>query len=56
MLQNDIDDILLHDVAVTRSIDELHENGEDVIRLDSKTFPHVIDENNLVFIDFYASR
>lgn len=55
MLQNDIDDKLLHDVAVTRSIEELHENGEDVIRLDSKTFQYAISENNLVFVDFYAS-
>ena len=55
MLQNDIDDLLLHDVAVTKSIEDLHENGEDVIRLDLKTFRYALDENHLVFVDFFTS-
>lgn len=55
MLQKDVEDILLHDTAVTKSIEDLHENSEDVIRLDSKTFRYALDENNLVFVDFFAS-
>lgn len=55
MRQKDVEDILLHDVAVTKSIEDLHENGEEVIRLDSKTFRYALDESNLVFVDFFAS-
>ena len=55
MFQNDIDEKILHDVAVTKSIEDLHENGEDVIRLDSKIFRYALDENDLVFVDFFAS-
>lgn len=55
MLQKDVEEILLHDAAVTKSIEDLHENGEEVIRLDSKTFRYALDENNLVFVDFFAS-
>lgn len=55
MLQKDVEDILLHDAGVTKSIEDLHENGEEVIRLDSKTFRYALDENDLVFVDFFAS-
>jgi len=55
MRQKDVEDIVLHDVAVTKSIEDLHENGEEVIRLDTKTFQYALDENNLVFVDFFAS-
>jgi len=53
--QTDIEEISLHDTAVTKSIEELHESGEEVIRLDSKSFQYALDENNLVFVDFFAS-
>ena len=55
MNQNDVEDILLHDSAVTKSIEDLHENGEEVLHLDSKTFSYALKENNLVFVDFFAS-
>ena len=55
MNQHDVEDILLHDSAVTTSLEDLHENGEEVIRLDQKTFSYALGENNLVFVDFFAS-
>jgi len=55
LAQKDIEEIALHDAAVTKSIDSLHENGEEAIRLDSKTFQYALNENNLVFVDFFAS-
>ncbi|VEU35322.1 unnamed protein product [Pseudo-nitzschia multistriata] len=53
--QKDIQDIALHDAAVTKSIEDLHVNGEDAIRLDSKTLGYALHENDLVFVDFFAS-
>lgn len=53
--QTDVEDIVLHDAAVTKSIEDLHESGEEVIRLDSKTFQYALNENDLVFVDFFAS-
>lgn len=55
MAQNDIGAIALHDTAVTKSLADLHENGEEVIKLDSKTFQYALNENSLVFVDFFAS-
>lgn len=55
MNQNDVEDILLHDSAVTKSLEDLHENGEEALRLDSKTFGYTLNENNMVFVDFFAS-
>lgn len=55
MNQRDVEDIVLHDSAVTKSIEDLHENGEEVLHLDSKTFSYALSENNLVFVDFFAS-
>jgi len=33
----------------------LHESGEEVIRLDSQSFPYALRSSNLVFVDFFAS-
>lgn len=55
MNQHDVEEILLHDSAVTKSLEDLHENGEEAIRLDQKTFSFALKENNLVFVDFFAS-
>eukprot|EP00531_Pseudo-nitzschia_arenysensis_P001896 CAMPEP_0116147214 /NCGR_PEP_ID=MMETSP0329-20121206/17629_1 /TAXON_ID=697910 /ORGANISM="Pseudo-nitzschia arenysensis, Strain B593" /LENGTH=518 /DNA_ID=CAMNT_0003643115 /DNA_START=64 /DNA_END=1620 /DNA_ORIENTATION=+ len=55
MNQHDVEEIVLHDSAVTQSLEDLHENGEEAIRLDSKTFSYALGENNLVFVDFSAS-
>ena len=55
MNQRDIEEISLHDTAITKSIEDLHENGEEVVRLDSNTFQYALDENTLVFVDFFAS-
>lgn len=48
-------DMVLHDTAVTKSIEALHESGEEVIRLDSQSFPYALRSSNLVFVDFFAS-
>lgn len=53
--QNDVEEIALHDPAVTKSIEELHESGEVAISLDETTFKFALNENDLVFVDFYAS-
>lgn len=50
--QNDID---LFDETVTESIEELHANGEDAISLDGDTLEFAKNENEFLFVDFYAS-
>jgi hypothetical protein len=48
-------DIKLFDDAVTSSIEQLVENGEDAVSLDSTTFPYALNENQFLFLDFFAS-
>jgi len=48
-------DITLKDETVTQSIEELHENGEDAVSLDEKTLQFARDENDYLFVDFFAS-
>ena len=48
-------DIALFDKAVTETIEDLHENGEDAISLDAQTFEFIKRANDYVFVDFYAS-
>ena len=55
MRQHDIEDIALHDSSVTRSIEDLHGSGEQAISLDDATLGYAIHENDLVFVDFFAS-
>jgi thiol-disulfide isomerase/thioredoxin len=56
MRQHDVaDTIALHDAAVTKSIEDLHESGETAIHLDEHTLQYAIRENDLVFVDFFAS-
>jgi thiol-disulfide isomerase/thioredoxin len=52
--QKDVEAVVLHDAAVTKSIEELHESGEEAITLDEKTLQFALNENDLVFVDFYA--
>jgi thiol-disulfide isomerase/thioredoxin len=55
MRQHDIEEIALHDSSVTKSIEDLHESGEQAISLDEKTLGFALRENDLVFVDFFAS-
>lgn len=56
MRQHDIEgQIALHDSAVTKSIEDLHESGQVAIGLDEQTLQYAIRENDLVFVDFFAS-
>jgi hypothetical protein len=48
-------DIAMFDGAVTSTIDELHEDGEDAVSLDTVTFPFALMEFTYLFVDFYAS-
>ncbi len=48
-------DIELYDSSVTDSIEDLHENGIDAISLDEETFRLAIEQNEYVFVDFYAN-
>lgn len=52
---NNKNDITLKDDTVTESIEELHANGEDAVSLDQTTLQFAKDENEYLFVDFYAS-
>ena len=55
MHQKDVEDVVLHDAAVSKTIEHLHESGEEAIWLDTKTFQYAVKENDLLFVDFFAS-
>jgi hypothetical protein len=55
MRQRDIEDIALHDSNVKKSIEDLHESGEQAVSLDEDTLGYALNENDLVFVDFFAS-
>lgn len=48
-------DILMKDDLVTESIEELHQDGVDAVALNPDTMGFALQENDYVFIDFYAS-
>jgi hypothetical protein len=50
--QKDID---LFDQSVTRTLEELHADGEDAISLDEETFNYAKTTQEYLFVDFYAS-
>lgn len=50
------DVIALKDETVKDSIEDLHLNGEDAISLNAKTLQFAKDENDYLFVDFYAVR
>jgi hypothetical protein len=50
--QKDID---LFDSTVTRSLEQLYENGEDAISLSEETFEYARKSQEYLFVDFYAS-
>ena len=45
----------LYDRTVTRTLEELHENGEDAISLDEETFQYALNQQEYLFVDFFAS-
>jgi hypothetical protein len=49
------EELLLHDAAVTKSIEDLIESGQQAVSLDETTFKFALRENDLVFVDFFAS-
>jgi len=48
-------DIVLFDESVTETIEELYVNGEDAVSLDEVTLQFAKNENEFLFVDFYAS-
>jgi hypothetical protein len=50
--QKDIDHF---DETVTETLEELHENGEDAVMLDKETLQFAKNENDFLFVDFFAS-
>ena len=50
--QKDID---LFDSTVTRTLEELHENGQDAMSLTEETFQFALHQQEYLFVDFYAS-
>jgi hypothetical protein len=51
MLQHDVE---LHDVKVTDTLEQLHQNGEDAVSLDEKTLEFARKDYQFVFVDFFA--
>lgn len=52
--QNDVE-VALHDELVVKTLEELHESGEEAVSLDETTLQYALDENQLLFVDFFAS-
>jgi thiol-disulfide isomerase/thioredoxin len=48
-------DIVLFDNTVTETLEELYVNGEDAISLDEQTLLFSKNEQDYLFVDFYAS-
>ena len=48
-------DVQLFDANVVETIEELHADGEDAVSLDEHTFNIALEENEYVFVDFFAS-
>jgi thiol-disulfide isomerase/thioredoxin len=48
-------DVQLFDANVQETIEELHADGEDAVSLDEHTFNIALEENEYVFVDFFAS-
>lgn len=48
-------DIVLSDPKVTKTIEELHDNGVHAVDLDEKSFNFALEEHEFVFVDFFAS-
>jgi thiol-disulfide isomerase/thioredoxin len=48
-------DVQLFDATVEETIEELHADGEDAVSLDETTFNIALEENEYVFVDFFAN-
>ena len=52
--QHDLDELELHDKAVTKSIEQLHATGEEAVELDGNSLEFALDTHELVFVDMFA--
>ena len=48
-------DLRLSDPKVTKTIEELHDNGEHAISLNDNTLKFALEDHEFVFVDFFAS-
>lgn len=48
-------DVQLFDATIEETIEELHADGEDAVSLDETTFEIALEENEYVFVDFFAN-
>jgi thiol-disulfide isomerase/thioredoxin len=53
--QHDLPEVELHDRTVTKTLEELHQNGEDAVPLDEEKLEEVLKEYPFVFVDFFAN-
>jgi thiol-disulfide isomerase/thioredoxin len=53
--QHDVEELELHDKAVVKTIEQLHEVGEEAVPLDGHALEFALDTHELVFVDMYAS-
>lgn len=47
-------DLQLFDTTIEESIEELHANGEDAVPLNAETLEFAKNENDFLFVDFFA--
>jgi thiol-disulfide isomerase/thioredoxin len=52
--QHDVEELALHDKAVTKTIEQLHETGEEAVNLDGQALEFALDTHALVFVDLFA--
>lgn len=48
-------DVQMYDQTIEETIEELHENGEDALSLDTELLAEALQDNTYVFVDFFAN-
>ena len=57
MQQHDLDfgPVKLHDESVTKTLEELHQNGEDAVPMTEESLQKALEESPFVFVDYFAN-
>jgi len=55
MKQHDLGPVKLHDESVTKTLEELHQNGEDAVMLDADSLDQALKDYPFVFVDYFAN-
>ncbi|CAB9503351.1 disulfide-isomerase 5-4 [Seminavis robusta] len=53
--QHDLGEVQLHDKTVTKTLEELHQNGEDAVPLTEETLEQALKDSPFVFVDYFAN-